>query len=619
MLRLLTDLLELLNYGEQQVHSPQLWSLFKSVFMPLVALLLHRTDERNEKSAARNQNVDGAGHVEEDDDDEHDDHHGTHKVNNMADQMVMRDVVDVVDIVLCTCQNLSILDQLLADQFQSGSEVVRELSTGLAAYDRNQKYYFGYYHGAWQVVGHKVLALQDKRNRDFLGSLTTHHRIEKQVSRKFREDAARRPMKQNAKLDKNYSPVTREATHRILMLLGSGGGGGSSGGSGRSGGSGGGGGGGAGRNQGKFTRKDHTLFGHRMGDHDAATKKSEAEAGMESGTTNPYAHHSMQSSMFANAVGAGMTRVSLATLGSTDDSDDESFSPFAFEKVKAHESFDVKVAAFRLGLAKNPNMKMIFMRKPFALVDLLENGSTSAMSAKKDVVSVTWNMIVSRFVAYCSEQYLVEDLDLNDDFGMETCVLCFNIFRDHLMKCRSHLLDKDGNKLKVNGLPDHGNPKGVSIVMSTLSASMDLDERREMMQRQDNLSELGVVKLMARVVASMVSAEEGDLPDVALAVLNELLFGGNRTVQNTLHEFLETEDTDGQFLKHMQQRLEQSLEMIDEGKKYGMLGTPGKDVSITDEVREGVLNASQTVIFCRQLCVNHCAMFQELLREQPGQ
>ena len=59
---------------------------------------------------------------------------------------------------------------------------------------------------------------------------------------------------------------------------------------------------------------------------------------------------------------------------------------------------------------------------------------------------MTWNMIVSRFVAYCSEQYLVEDLDLNDDFGMETCVLCFNIFRDHLMKCRSHLLDKDRSR-----------------------------------------------------------------------------------------------------------------------------------------------------------------------------
>lgn len=122
---------------------------------------------------------------------------------------------------------------------------------------------------------------------------------------------------------------------------------------------------------------------------------------------------------------------------------------------------------------------------------------------------------------------------------------------------------------------------------------------------------------MASVVAAMVSVEEGDLPDVALAVLNELLFGGNMKVQNTLYQWMMEEDTEGDFLKHLQDRLNTSMEMIDEGKKYSMLGEEDKK-DISEEVHQGLLNATQTVVFCRLLCVNHCDKFQNILREQPG-
>ena len=214
-------------------------------------------------------------------------------------------------------------------------------------------------------------------------------------------------------------------------------------------------------------------------------------------------------------------------------------------------------------------------------------------------------------------------------FQREVCILIFETLRSHLLKARTWPLDKENQRVMKQKVlkKDEVDRKAdwdkkdftneVRVVKLKEYHPFDLEpkELEAYREKQNVLNRLGVTSLLAHVIRQFDRAEEDSLPDVALELLNELLFGGNKKVQDTLYDILLMEDIEGKFMAHIAQRLKVSFDSIVEGKKLGSLG--GGDEALTAEVVNDMENAVQTLSFMECVCQGHNLDFQELLREQP--
>jgi hypothetical protein len=145
----------------------------------------------------------------------------------------------------------------------------------------------------------------------------------------------------------------------------------------------------------------------------------------------------------------------------------------------------------------------------------------------------------------------------------------------------------------------------------------DLSEERRIAYhaKQTTLNSLGVTELLAVLISSLDSTADGDLPDVAIDLLIEMMNGGNETVARELYQFLVDVDTDGKFMKHLDRRFDADFEALQATKEKDQFGS-GAAV-INPEVVRLCDNVGTTVRLLQLCCEGHNLPFQDLMRAQP--
>ena len=280
--------------------------------------------------------------------------------------------------------------------------------------------------------------------------------------------------------------------------------------------------------------------------------------------------------------------------------------------------------AFKRTVASNERIKMALQYFRFELVAVLErgvpappkrgtalklpDGSDNVLSS---AVEVKWPQVVERLVRYASEHYYAGLGQANFGDGVSTCSLILDTLHVHLIKARTQALDDDGNVVKLS--------RKASALRQVKPHDLEEDEFEAYRGKQEELNRLGVTTLAAKLVASVDDLASGGLPDNAIELLIELLNGGNREVQDTLYDYLTTEDTEGKFIDHLKRRLEASAVSLRVFKKRGYFGMAGGGGSVapTEELSSACEETIQTARFLQLCCEGHHHRWQDLLREQP--
>mmetsp|Transcript_1238 Transcript_1238/g.2394 ORF Transcript_1238/g.2394 Transcript_1238/m.2394 type:complete len:1459 (+) Transcript_1238:3-4379(+) len=277
--------------------------------------------------------------------------------------------------------------------------------------------------------------------------------------------------------------------------------------------------------------------------------------------------------------------------------------------------------AFRQGLRSNPHVNVAILRRRFQLLSVLENGTQPDVAKfPRGCVVVTWEMIVDRFVRYTSERSSYEeDGNSADCFGSETMHIILRLLRDHLVKARTLPLDSNGDPVvtsKGGGKERvYDDPRVVKLELMDAVDLPDMEDQEAYAAKQHVLLKHGCVELMARIIMSQETAEDGDIADEALEVLDELQHGADSHVKECLYELLSKEDAEGRFLAHLVGRMTGANAKMTEGRSFGLLG--GLGAHLTDEMRAAIANVRQTINFLTHLCVGHDAKFQDIVRVQP--
>jgi len=159
-------------------------------------------------------------------------------------------------------------------------------------------------------------------------------------------------------------------------------------------------------------------------------------------------------------------------------------------------------------------------------------------------------------VRYASEfESYVEDNDQTDHDGSETCHIILRLMRDHLVKARTLPLDSSGSVVverdsktgeSVNKYDD---PRVVTLKTVEVGELPRSEDRLRFVNKQLTLMKHGCVELMGRIMMTQDTAEDGDLADEALEVLDELQHGGNLKVRKCLYDLLSKEDMEGRFFE----------------------------------------------------------------------
>lgn len=230
--------------------------------------------------------------------------------------------------------------------------------------------------------------------------------------------------------------------------------------------------------------------------------------------------------------------------------------------------------------------------------------------------------MVPRFVRYTSEfDSYEEDNDQTDHDGSETCHIILRLLRDHLVKARTLPLDSSGSVVTERdgktgeSIKKYDDPRVVKLTTVEVGDLPRSEDRQRFVNKQHTLMKHGCVELMARIMMSQDTAEDGDLADEALEVLGELQHGGNLKVRKSLYDLLSKEDMEGRFLLHLTGRMLASNAKLNEAKSFGLLGASG--AHLTEDIRAAIANARQSIQFFTHLCVGHHKEFQDILREQP--
>ena len=222
---------------------------------------------------------------------------------------------------------------------------------------------------------------------------------------------------------------------------------------------------------------------------------------------------------------------------------------------------------------------------------------------------VNFEAICKRMIAFAKKE--TDDLD--------TLVLIWRIFNDHLVHSRQ-IKDKKG--------------KDVIIECST---DLSRDELEKYRKSQSMLCDLGLVPLaFSHCCDESYANAESNLGAEAFKLLRELAKFGNKDVQESVHRLL-TEDLDGLFVAHIQQRLIRATEKATAALTQRRLvaATDHAELAATHwehritvtskilpDMDEGQFDgelsfAIDTVGLLQHLCENHFLKLQNMLRNQP--
>jgi hypothetical protein len=107
------------------------------------------------------------------------------------------------------------------------------------------------------------------------------------------------------------------------------------------------------------------------------------------------------------------------------------------------------------------------------------------------------------------------------------------------------------------------NEKGEEIEFS--NSMTQLDEQQIFQQyvaKQDFMDSREVTHISALAISTHPAGVEGNVADVALELLKELLNGGNPNVQLSIFKYISEEDKDVKFLGHFKTRMTVSQDAI---------------------------------------------------------
>jgi hypothetical protein len=270
--------------------------------------------------------------------------------------------------------------------------------------------------------------------------------------------------------------------------------------------------------------------------------------------------------------------------------DDYDLGPRAAAKLPSMpiDLFQQSADAFLSGIDNNPRIKMVLQRRSFAFTAKLSRGVPLGQAdvppgTYTGAVQLDWSQIVARMVKYCNNHFFVksriDDVDastprrhtVRHDDCTRTCILVFKILIDYLRMLRTFPLDNGGTRVMENTptsffqhspspnsrkhlkRPVFDDPRVTSLKTYDFF-ELSEDELAVYEAAHEELDALGVTVLVSRVIMTHTSTIEGDLSDVALELLNELLHGGNHKVRRTFFQWIVNSDTEGKFLWHLKQR-----------------------------------------------------------------
>jgi len=215
-------------------------------------------------------------------------------------------------------------------------------------------------------------------------------------------------------------------------------------------------------------------------------------------------------------------------------------------------------------------------------------------------VALTWEDVTKRFVRYMLDHFRSSGSDENS-----TCALIIETWISHLIMARTWVFDEEGKKLTTADIPK------ASELRLCVTSNLSEFERAMFHAKQGELNRMGVTEVLATILLGMShDLGEGNHPDKAIALLNEILNGSNVAVQDTLLLHLTNFDKEGKFKTHIGKRLDLALESIVADRKNGHTKGGGEETIDCE-------HAISTVRLLQLLCAGHHASFQNYLRSEP--
>ena len=238
-----------------------------------------------------------------------------------------------------------------------------------------------------------------------------------------------------------------------------------------------------------------------------------------------------------------------------------------------------RLAFFAEALNQNPTVKHAIRKRSFELVEVLENAFELSTEYGGD--GITWESLVTRMCSFVRGNLFESD-------QQSTSILVLNLLRNHLVKARS--------------------PNGPPVEFE------ELDDDDDYCNKQRVLVSVGAMDLCARTMAVYPSTiNDDDLPASAFDLAMELLYGGSKEAQRSVHTMITKEDAKGDFVMNLRKRLldaETAAQLRKEELGEGYV--PPSEAFANTAKRNATL-----FTFMQRLCEGHALEMQHLVREQP--
>ena len=201
-------------------------------------------------------------------------------------------------------------------------------------------------------------------------------------------------------------------------------------------------------------------------------------------------------------------------------------------------------------------------------------------------VRIEWPHLVNRMVAFAESHNYADD--------EMPCIRVHNLLRSHLQKARS---DKT---------------KGILEVVDMGEGQLDLFR-----SCQANLDSRGVTAVALVAIATHAPDVSENSAASGAKLLYELLFSGNPKVQLTVQDYIETQDKDARFLKHMKALLVAAFKVVQERNAQQSSGVAFQPMLAA--TRREYSEATSTLKLLQAMLEGHNRDLQNLLREQSEQ
>ena len=201
-------------------------------------------------------------------------------------------------------------------------------------------------------------------------------------------------------------------------------------------------------------------------------------------------------------------------------------------------------------------------------------------------VRIEWSQLVNRMVAFVKSHNYADD--------EMPCIRAHNLLRSHLEKARSD---------KTKGILD----------------VMDMNEEKLNLFRscQVNLDSRGVTAIALTAIATHAPGIPDNSAASGAKLLYELMCSGNPKVQVTVQDYIENQDKDARFLKHMKALMLAATKAVAERNAQQSAGVAFQPLlAIT---RREYAEATATLKLLQAMIEGHNNDLQNLLREQPDQ